>query len=304
MRSCLLISLALGFSACGAKPPAKKPLPSDSQADGNAVMVDGRSPFALACNESARTGAYGDSLDEAFTILCADDLKPSGTFVKTLAGNPWDGDSGLKIFRIGSPEHDNLARTTKLTGGGTVIIPIDAHKFAEMSLLYAANPELAVDHGIKLVDGLRSETKLDENMGSGDGVLLGRVTSRLLIEKVINHQRIVIEYDAVRSSARFSPDVFVTATKLSRPIQGIKDMYSVSLAYPWEGVVAVTTLIMTKTDNKNQPGVAAEALLKTFREGIQNIRTNAVVMGLRESELWMHAPDAWDDLFDWEHRDD
>jgi len=291
-----LMSIIFVCVSCGANPPAKKPLANEFESDASAANVDGKSPYALACSEAVRRDAYGQTLDEAFNILCAGDLKPSGTFVKTLAGDPWDGSSGLKIFKIGNAEHDTAARTTKLTGGGTILIPIEAEKFAEMSLLYAANPDLAEEHGIRLVDGLRSERKLDENLGSMDGVLMGRVTSRLLIEKEINHQRITIEYDASRSSARFSRDVFVTATKLIRPIQGIKDMYSVSLSYPWEGAVAVTTLIMTKTDNKNQPGVAAEALMKTFKEGIQNLRANAVVMGLRESELWLHAPDAWDDL--------
>jgi hypothetical protein len=283
--------LVLFASACGAMPPEKKPLAGSFESDGSAADVDLNSPFALACGKDIRIQAFGNSLEEAFQLLCVGDFKPSGTFVKTLAGSPWSGESSPKIFRIGEAEHDNAFRTTKLTGGGSVLVPITSRQFAEMSLLYAAHPELALQHGIKLVDGLKSERKLGESPGESGGALIGKVTSRLLIEKVINHQRIVIEYDAVRAYLNLGRDVFLVTTQLTRPIQGIKDMYSIGIAYPWNQSVAVTSLIMTKTDNKNQPGVAAEALLKTFKEGIQNLRANAVVMGERSHEARHHDSD-------------
>jgi hypothetical protein len=274
----LLPCVILMTAACGATPPAKKPLKGEMQGDAAAAQVDLTSPFALACDTNARTAVYEDSLDEAFGLFCAGDKKPSGTFVKTLAGSPWDGKNELRVYRVGEPVHDNAARTTKLTGGGTVEIPVTPREYALRSHSYANDPALADAHGIKLVDGLKSDKKIDhepENVGNG---LIGKVKSRLLIEKDINHQHVVIEYEAIRTSMKMAEDVYFISTQLSKSIQGVKDLYSIGIAYSLNGKNVVTSLIMTTTDNRNQPGVAAEALLKTFREGIQNVRSNSIVM--------------------------
>lgn len=279
------------FDGCGAKPPEKKPLAGTATEDATPVQVSEASPFALACNQKAWDGLYQGTLDEAFSALCAADQKPTVTFVKTLSGSPWDGSGDLKVYRIGQPVHDNVARSTKLMGGGSVEIPVTPESYARRSLSYAMDPALANAHGIKLVDGLKEDQTLeheDENQAVG---LLGKVKSRLLIEKDVNHQHIVIEYEAVRISGKISSDVYFVSTQMTKSIQGIKDMFSLGIAYPKDGKYVLTSLIMTKTDNKNQPGVAAEVLLKTFREGIFNVRANALVMAQREHESELSGVD-------------
>ena len=277
MRFLPLISL-IAIASCGAKPPEKKPLPGTAEGDASAANVDLTSPFAVSCETSKRASVFGTSMEEAFNILCAGDKKPSGTFVKLLASAPWSGTADIKVFRLGAPEHDNAARTTKLTGGGTVEIPVSPREYAERSLVYALDPIRAEHDGIKLVDGLKSDIGIGSEPANAATGLMGRAYSRLLIEKDVNYQHIVIEYEASHSSIKISNDIYIVSTKLTKAIQGIKDMYSIGIAYPLAGKNVVTSVIMTKTDNRNQPGVAAEALLKTFREGVQNVRLNAMTM--------------------------
>lgn len=292
MRIYIFLPLAAIFS-CGAKPPEKKPLPGTAEGDATAASVDLTSPFALSCETKKRSLVYGTSMEEAFKILCAGDKKPSGTFVKILAGSPWSGAGDAKVYRLGPPEHDNAARTTKLTGGGTVEIPVSPRDYAERSLVYSLDPARAEHDGIKLVDGLKSDVGIGSDPANAATGLLGRAYSRLLIEKDVNYQHIVIEYEASHSSIKISDDIYIVSTKMTKAIQGIKDMYSVGIAYPLNGKNVVTSVIMTKTDNRNQPGVAAEALLKTFREGVQNVRLNAVTMSQVPR---LEFSDEWDDV--------
>lgn len=285
LKTSIFFAGVIAVNSCGAKPPPKKPLTGATDADASAADVELTSPFALACDQEMREAVYGDKMNEAFSILCAGDKRPSGTFVKTLAAFPWTGENDLKVYRIGNPEHDNASRTTKLTGGGTVEISISPREYALDSHTYASDPSLANEHGIKLVDGLKLDQKISHAGEHPETGLLGRVTSRLLIEKVINHQQIVIEYEALRTSMRASDDVYITSTQMTRSIQGLHDLYSIGIAYSLNGRNMVTNLIMTKTDNRNQPGVAAEALMKTFREGIQNVRSNAIAMDEHDTLL-------------------
>ena len=274
--------------SCGSeKPPAKKPRPdSKSSGDGTAqdpahpsdpgVKVAEDSPFALVCSPSVATGVVGARVPQSLAELCAGPKVPTTMFAKALRSNAFSGLGTPALYRLHEPTHDAAAQTTELIAAASVKLHVKARVYAEKSLGYYRDPASAKTDGIEIIAGLQSEDLLSMMASDPKQNVLGGSSTHIVIQNVVNYQNIISEYEADHLVLSVKDDQsYILLSQATKSIRGIQRMELLSVVMDLDDGTYLFTVMETTTNNRNQPGVAAEILGKLYRSGSINVYNNA-----------------------------